>query len=353
MDYIPDVQVARPGVSEEEWFDLRGDDERWYFLKSWYPTEANAPEKLSKPKGAVVFVHGFGEHISRYTNIFKVFADRDYQVTGFDQRGYGRTWRDANDRDAVHGWTTWPDQFRDVSHLLWLIRKRLDDDWGKDTVPIFLMGHSMGGGISTGFFTRPPGEGPGEEVKDLVSGVVLSAPWLDIHFPIPTSVGVALMGVLLRIAPRLRLPLGPPSDDLCRDPLVCRAVREDPLCDTGVYTRGLYDPLRHGPKLVSEGYKRWPQRLPILVAHGTGDKVTKWSCSRDLVDNLKKRGCDATFASFNGNYHENLFEPGAIKIKFANSIIEYVAHLALTSSWMDNVIARRKVHAIESQTVPH
>ena len=43
------------------------------------------------------------------------------------------------------------------------------------------MGHSMGGGITFAFFTRPNGEGgPSDEVKKMISGAILSSPWLKL-----------------------------------------------------------------------------------------------------------------------------------------------------------------------------
>ena len=312
--------------------NLRSDGVRQYYLMHWLPTESGQPgSALAKPKAAVVFVHGFGEHVGRYRNIFKMFPDRGYQVSGFDQRGYGRTWYENPDPDLTHGWTTWEEQMKDISLMIVLTRERLDERWGKDAVPIYLLGHSMGGGLTAGFFTRPPGKGPSEEVKALVSGAMLSSPWLDIHFPIPPRLGAVVMRMVLAVAPRIRLPLGPPSNDLSRDPKVCEAVRSDPLCDTYVYTRGLYDPLTEGPKVVTQGYKRWPKELPIIIAHGTGDAVTKWSSSWEFYENLKGRGCDATFKSYDGYYHEAFHEPGDLKRDFANGYLAYVPR-SLTSA---------------------
>lgn len=335
--YVPEVNVARPGTIQSEYVDLRGDG-RMYFLLHWLPTSDGSPSSpLAKPKAAVVFVHGFAEYNGRYRNIFKTFSDRGYQVSGFDQRGYGRTWFEADDKDTMHGWTTWEEQMKDMALMLQLVRKRLDEAWGANVVPIFLMGHSMGGGLTAGFFTRPPGTGPSEEVKRLVSGAMLSSPWLDIHFPIPTPIAVPVLRFVLAIFPRFRLPLGPASNELSRDPLICEAARNDPLCDNYVYTRGLYDPLMNGPKVVSKDYKNWPKDLPVIVAHGTGDAVTKWSYSKTLCDNLKASGCNVTFRSFDGYYHEAFHEPGELKIHFANGYLEYV-HL-LTRSWLDDQLA--------------
>lgn len=343
--YIPPVDVANPGVIEDERFDLRGDAKRQYYLKHWFPTASASSSEKIKPKATIVFVHGFGEHVQRYQNIFKVFADRGYQVSGYDQRGYGRTWYDSDDRDTTHGWTTWEEQMRDITFMLRLMRKRMDEAWGVNAVPLYMLGHSMGGGLSAGYFTWPGDKAPPADAKQLVSGVMLSAPWLDIHFPVPTWLAQGAMRGALAVVPRMRIPLGPPSDDLSRDPEVCEAVRQDPLCDNYVYTRGLLDPLTNGPKVVSTWYKNWPQDLPIIVSHGSADAVTKWSSSKELVEKLQARRCDATFASFDGYFHEALHEPGELKIKFANTYLAYVS--MHSHRWLDDHVA--KLRHVEGQ----
>ena len=306
----------------QEWCDLRGDGSQ-YFLSTWYPTEGEGDRRV-QPKAAVVFVHGFAEFAERYDPPFRYFAKRGYEVNGFDQRGYGRTWYYQPEPNKTHGWTSWKDQITDVSHMVNLVRTRLDAEWGKDRVPIFLMGHSMGGGISAGFFTRDSGEGPSEEVLRRVSGVMLSAPWLEIHFPLSLAVRASAMKAVLSFFPRIRIPLGPAAKELSRDPEVIATIRREPMHNNYVYTRGLYDPMVLAPEVVERKYVNWPQRVPLLIVHGTGDLVTRADYSERLVERLKGRGCDAEYVPFEGYYHELLFEPGEDKIKVADAFISWL-----------------------------
>ena len=217
--------LAQTAAVHQEWHDLRGNGSQ-YFMSTWYPT--NNDQRV-QPKAAVVFIHGFGEFVERYDPAFRYFTKHGYEVSGFDQRGYGRTWYCQPKPNETHGWTSWKDQIADVGHMINLARSRLDAAWGKDKVPIFLMGHSMGGGISSGFFTRDSGEGPPEEVKNKVSGVMLSAPWLEIHFPLPLAVRTGVMSAVISIFPRIRIPLGPAAKELSRDPDVIAAIRKEPM----------------------------------------------------------------------------------------------------------------------------
>lgn len=320
--YRVSYPVSNPGTQQQEWYTLREDIEAPFFLSHWFPTSATG--ELIQPKAAIVFVHGFADYCQRYSGVFQAFAERKYQVSGFDQFGFGSTWYESPERATTHGWTTWPEQMADIAAMIRLVRSRLDKRWGEGVVPIYLLGHSMGGGLVSAFFTRDADSPPSEDIKQLVSGAMLSAPWLDIHFPIPSTLATVLLRPLLYLFPRLRLPLGPMSDDLSRDAQLCEANRQDPLSSTNVHVRCLLGPLAGGPKIVQEEYKRWPEHLPLLICHGTGDRVTQWAFSERLYQNLKKEGRPVRLVTFEGFYHEGFFEPEEDKVKFASAFWKYV-----------------------------
>ncbi|KAJ9074093.1 hypothetical protein DSO57_1009688 [Entomophthora muscae] len=95
------------------------------FYKIWEPREARAN---------VLFVHGHGEHISRYDEVFAKFAKSGIKVLGFDQVGCGETGKRANDIGGVRG----------IEQLLHDITVAIA--WiHKNGTPLFLMGHSFGG----------------------------------------------------------------------------------------------------------------------------------------------------------------------------------------------------------------
>jgi acylglycerol lipase len=95
--------------------------------------------KAENPKAILVFVHGFGEHIGRYEHIHPLFANRGITVFCYDQRGFGKTALDKENKskDSVFGRTTWKDQAADIE---WAI-KHARNEFGE--LPTFLMGHSM------------------------------------------------------------------------------------------------------------------------------------------------------------------------------------------------------------------
>lgn len=142
------------------------------------------PSSPSLPALSVVFVHGFVEYIARYEAAFPAFSARSIELIAFDQRGFGQTAQKAPGGWGKHYTTTnWPQQFMDVQAVVVEQRKYLDDKFGKDKVPIYLLGHSMGGGISIAVFTRDassPEHKDLEQLRTIVKGVAASSPWLTL-----------------------------------------------------------------------------------------------------------------------------------------------------------------------------
>ena len=101
-----------------------------FYTKRWIPAPSTTPRAL------VIFLHGFAEHVERYNHVWSLFAKRDIEVFGYDQRGFGRS-------GPSYGDTTLEQQMEDLIYAVQQERKRLDDSLGGDKVPIYLYGHSM------------------------------------------------------------------------------------------------------------------------------------------------------------------------------------------------------------------
>lgn len=93
----------------------------------------------ASPKAVVVFLHGFAEHIGRYTHIHPRLAQNGVAVFAFDLRGFGKTAQDTEKKSShsSYGKTSWPENFADIE---WAIKHVREEYPG---VPVFLMGHSM------------------------------------------------------------------------------------------------------------------------------------------------------------------------------------------------------------------
>jgi acylglycerol lipase len=101
----------------------------------------------SAPKGVLLFVHGFGDHVRRYDHILCAWTARGFGVFTYDQRGFGRTALDEENRskDSKYGKTSLDAQLEDVKWAAEEVKKK----W--PGVPLFLMGYSMVRYIGTKF----------------------------------------------------------------------------------------------------------------------------------------------------------------------------------------------------------
>jgi acylglycerol lipase len=260
MSHHEDQFTARDGLSlYEQW---------------WLPE--------SRPVGVVVVVHGITEHSGRYGKLAADLNRRGYAVHAMDLRGHGRS---EGARTFVRHFDEYLD---DVELLLERVAAR------HPNVPLFLLGHSMGGGIVALLgITRPP----------KIRGLILSAP--------PVVIGGNVFPLLRHLAsfasalfPRLRLTrLG--CRFISRDPAVAEDYQKDPLVFHGRFpVRTGAEILRVAKRIRSDAQQL---KLPLLIMHGTGDYATDSQGSRLLAS--RAGSTDKTLRLYEGLYHEIFNEP--------------------------------------------
>ena len=119
---------AAPGKDYiEAW--LAGPDGHQFYTRT-YPA--------ASPKGVILFVHGFAEHVGRYEHVHVKYPSHGITIFAFDLRGYGRTAFDAKHRskNSAYGKTNGMAQSADIEHFGHHLARQYPG------VPLFLMGHS-------------------------------------------------------------------------------------------------------------------------------------------------------------------------------------------------------------------
>lgn len=134
-------------------------------------------------------------------------------------------------------------------------------------VPVVLMGHSLGGLISTDYLIsdRPQ--------PDLA---VLSSPALAAQVPTWQRIAAPALG---RVAPKLFIPQKISGDILSRDAEVASAYENDPLVIKGA-TAGLGHELFIAMQRAMAGIDRI--KIPTYVLHGADDVLVPPSASEPL-----------------------------------------------------------------------
>jgi alpha-beta hydrolase superfamily lysophospholipase len=246
------------------------------FEQHWRPAGADA-------RGVLVLVHGLKDHSARYASAAETLARRGFAVYAFDLRGHGRS---DGARVAIDAFAEYLD---DLDRFLACVRER------EPARPTFLFGHSMGGAIVTLFAI---------ERRPALAGIVLSAPALRVADDVP-AVLVGSTKLLGAVLPGLPV-FGLESAGFSRDPAVVRENDEtDPLIEHG------RAPARTASELlgaIAEIQERMEEvRAPLLILHGTADRITDPEGSRELA--ARARSGDVTLRLYDGLYHDLLHEP--------------------------------------------
>lgn len=157
--------------------------------------------------GALLLVHGLGEHARRYDHVAAAIGALGLEVRSFDQRGFGRS-------DGPRATLPSPDALVEDVALMYERVASARRARG-DARPPFILGHSMGGCIVaravTGGWIRP-------------RGMVLSSPALR---PRVSRIDRWAAELGNRWLPNLRVPNRLPMHQVSHDPDVVAAVQAD------------------------------------------------------------------------------------------------------------------------------
>jgi alpha-beta hydrolase superfamily lysophospholipase len=239
-----------------------------------------------EPRGVVVIVHGFGEHAGRYGNVTEVLVPLGFAVVALDHRGHGHS---DGDRAFIDNFTYLLD---DLDHV---IASAASSFPGK---PLFLLGHSMGGGIALANALR--NQAP-------LTGLILSGPAVSTHgVPKPLQFVVSLIA---KIAPKVGIQQLDASG-VSSDPDVVRAYQSDPLVHHGKMAAGTANGILTAAK--SFPAKLPSLKIPLLVVHGSADTVVSVESGREV--HSLAGSPDKTLKVYDGFSHEVFNEPGKAKV---------------------------------------
>jgi alpha-beta hydrolase superfamily lysophospholipase len=237
-----------------------------------------------KVKAAVFIIHGLNEHSGRYHHLVTTLTDNGYAAYSLDFPGHGRS-------DGVRSYV---DSFQD---LLTPLETFLDmiKSWQPE-LPLFLLGHSMGGLLVAAFLIEHP---------DQVNGAVLSGSLVGVpEYVSPTTIKIGR--ILAAVLPKLRI-IEIDKEALSRDPAVVQAYLEDPLVINGKTTVRISNEINFGIDLIE--VRGSSIKEPVLLLHGGEDRICDPSWSQYLHDLVSS--IDKELIIYDGLYHEIFNEPEA------------------------------------------
>lgn len=248
-------------------------------------------------RGAVVVVHGFGEHSGRYQHVFERLHAADYSCLGLDYRGWGKA---GGRRGYVRRFSDYLDD----------VALGIDECRRRDGRAPFLLCHSQGALVGALLVI--------ERSPDL-RGVVLTSPAFEFSVPVPAWKR-AVARVASIVWPILRMPSGIDNDLLTHDASVLEALETDELVEQSATARWYTESLAAQRRVLDGAAKL---RLPMLVLAAGDDHIVGIETTRAFFAACASD--DKTMHEYPGAYHEVLNEVDAIRERVFEHLLEWLA----------------------------
>ena len=240
-------------------------------------------------KAVIIFVHGIGEHIHRYDNWAALFNKEGIGFTGVDLPGHGSS--DGTRGDVI--------SFALIDEMIDIMIKSCNQTF--PGCPVYIYGHSLGGGIVLDYLLRK---------NPKVKGAIVTSPFLRLAFE-PSKIKLFLVSVMKKLIPGLIQPSGLNINHISHDKIVVERYKTDPLVHDKVSVR-LFDgaltaakySLTHASDL----------KIPVLILHGSDDMITSPEGSREFAGKTNM----VKLKIWDGGYHELHNEP------FKDEVFKYI-----------------------------
>lgn len=222
----------------------------------------------AKPVAAMLVLPGYGDHAWRYRHVVPRWAARGIATLIVDFRGHGRS-------GGLRAYGGSVQEFLDDAMIgAEMLRVRAPQ------LPHFVFGHSHGGLVATHVALAG---------RASWAGLVLSAPYFDLRFPISPAKRIA-GEIAAVVAPTVGLPSGLTGLDVVRDPARAAEYDDDPL-GFEVARAGWFVAARRAQALARRQAKRLT--LPMYCVFGTDDRVARIEAAKAIVEAAASR--DKTF----------------------------------------------------------
>ncbi len=255
------------------------------------------------PRAVILALHGGMAHAGDYVTPALYFRQRGIATVSYDMCGH-----DNARRVDIPGFDVFLTE--SVAMLDWVKRSY-------PGLPIFIMGHSMGGLIATHL-------GLGAMAGDpAIKGFILSSPYYVNAIKVAPLL-VALSGLLARLLPTMKVPLVSLTEMLTHDPAITArhfADERDGIRATEVTVRFAHA-LTEAQQGLAGRMALW--RYPLFAAVAGDDKLADAGASAAMLQRIDPGLL--TYRAYPDNYHENFNELNRERI-FAE-ILEWMGRYA-------------------------
>lgn len=255
------------------------------FYRSWRPTAAI--------RATVVICHGFNSHSGQYGETAEALVGAGFQVYALDLRGRGRS---EGPRFRVRDVAEY---VGDLDGVIAIARSR------DPTLPVFLLGHSAGGVVSTSYAL---------DHGQALAGLICES--FAFRVPAP-RVALALIRVIARVFPPLPA-VKLRNRDFTRDAQALARLDADPMIRNETQPAITVAAMLRANDRLERDFGSIT--LPVLILHGTADKATLPAGS-EFFDR-HAGSSDRTLKLYDRHYHDLLADLG--KEAVLKDIIDWI-----------------------------
>lgn len=275
--------MSRLRFSEDRLARFKGRDGGERTIHIWEP---------SQPRAVIMAFHGALAHAGDYVMAGLYFRSHGIALVGFDQCGH-----DGKRRADIPDFNIFLD---DAELFLQWVKKNYPD------LPIFIMGHSMGGLIATKFGL--------ERLKrsdENVKGFILSSPYYVNAVKI-SPVLQKMSGVLAKLVPTMKVPLASFTDVLTHDAAITarhHADEHDAVRASELTVR-FGHALSEAQKGLASNMPAW--RWPLYAVVAGDDQLADSQAAETMLKTIASDLLRYRFEAL--NYHENFNETNRAEI---------------------------------------
>jgi alpha-beta hydrolase superfamily lysophospholipase len=236
------------------------------------------------PKAVLLAIHGALVHAGDYEIPALYFKEKGIATVAIDMRGH------KQDKIYIKNFELYVE---DTNDFLQWTQKAYPD------IPIFVMGHSMGGLIATHLGIKYAANEP------RIKGYIISSPYYENAIKVP-PIMIPLIKIFSKIIPKAVIPGPDLTDLLTRD----KALTDRHRKDAEIGLRSLKPTMRFGAELlkaqkwVKENFSSWNH--PTFAVVAGADQVADYKESERQFKSMDPKLI--TYLFHKDNYHENFFE---------------------------------------------
>ena len=260
----------------------------------WMPEE--------EPRGILMIAHDIGDHILRYQNFASYFTNNGHGVVGIDLRGHGKS-------EGRRGCASYDDLLCDLADLI----KHSQQAFAN--IPKILYANGLGGNLALLYSIKQ---------SEPFDGLIAASPWIKSYYN-PTSLLQISSNIMLKMFPSLTISNGLVANYLTHDLAINKRYDEDSLVHHRISPKLLMEANEAGAIIMKNRHRC---NVPLLLMHGSSDKVTSWKASAEFSEYTSQK---TTFKLWDGDFHElhNEFDK--------EKIFDYILQ------WINNITSTQKI----------